>query len=445
MFRKLAFTTVALIAALFISVGAGRAEDAPAPPERPLSLEECINIALGGHPKVKGAEQDLEAGRYSTRQAISGFWPSVNLDVSRNYTHFERQIRIGGQSITTTANYIANNFTFDTNWTVFDFGRTYYRVRGLAELEDSLLSGLTKAEQTVAYDVMEAYFGLLQARSLVEVANETKAAADSHLKQAQAFYDVGVKPRFDVTQAEVEVNDAKLKVIQALDAVKSARASLNTKLGYGPLARTEVEDVPAADGLDGPIESYIDKAMEQRPELRVQEFSVRSARAGVKGAYADFLPTITAGATQNWYKEDHTDLLSNQNVVVTANVPIFEGFRSVAALGEARAKALSEGYRLEDLRRDVKLEVSTSYLDVEDARARIDSLGASVKKAQENLEIAQGRYEAGVGPLIEVTDAQVGLTSARTDMANATYDYHIAYTKLLRSVGAPVPGGGEKE
>ncbi len=445
MSRKLAIVTLALIATLLMPAGAVLAEDGAAPPARPLSLAECVNIALGGHPKVKGAEQDLEAGQYSTRQAISGFWPNVIFDANRSYTHYEREIRFGSATVTTTANYITNNFTFDTNWTLFDFGRTYYKVRSLAELEGSLLSGLTKAEQTVAYDVMEAYFGLLQAQSLVEVAKETKAAADSHLKQAQAFFDVGVKPRFDVTQAEVEVNDAKLKLIQAQDAVRSARASLNTKLGYGPLAETEVEAVEVTEALEGDIQKYIDRALEQRPELKGQEFNVRSAEAGVKGAYSDFLPTISASATQNWYKEDHSDVLSNQNLVLDASVPLFEGFRSVAALDVAKARVLSEGYKLEDLKRDIKLEVSTAYLNVEDAKARIDALGVSVKKAEENLEIAQGRYEAGVGPLIEVTDAQVGLTSARTDLANATYDYHIAYTNLMRSVGAPVVRGGEEE
>jgi len=206
-----------------------------------------------------------------------------------------------------------------------------------------------------------------------------------------------------------------------------------------------VEELPITEKLDATVDGYIDDAIENRPELKGQEFQMRSAEAGVKGAYADFLPTITAGATQNWNKEDHSEMLSNQNVIVAVNVPLFEGFRSVAAVGEARARALSAGYRLEDLKRDVTLQVTAAYLAVEDAKARIDALETSVKKAEENLEIAQGRYEAGVGPLIEVTDAQVGLTSARTDLTNAKYDYHSSYADLLRSVGAPIKGAEEAE
>lgn len=443
--RKLIGLTLLLMAAFLISGYTVRAEEAPAPPEGPLTLEECINIALGGHPKIKGAEQDLDAGHYATMQATSAFWPSVDFNANRNYINYERQIRIGSESLTTTAKYISNNFAFNTNWTLFDFGRTYYRVRGLAELEGSLLNSLNVAEQAVAYDVMDAYFGLLSAQSLVDVAKETKDAADVHLKQAQAFYDVGVKPRFDVTQAEVEVNDAKLKLIQAQDAVKVARVSLNTKLGFRPLTETEVEVLPVTEQLGETMDGYIEMAMSNRPELKGQEFQVRSAQAGVKGAFSDLLPTLSASANEEWYKEDHSDMLSNQNVSISVNVPIFEGLKTLNSLAEARARLLSANYKLEDLKRDVTLEVSKSYLDVEDAKARIDALETSVKKAKENLEIAQGRYEAGVGPLIEVTDARVGLTSAETDLATATYDYHTAYAKLLKSIGTPLKGGGQAE
>lgn len=425
---------------IFSAAGAPHAETAPG---RPLALDECIDIALGGHPRVKAAEQDMKAGEYRTEQAESAYWPWLNFEASRNYIHSERQARVGAASVTTTANYIANNFTLNANWTLFDFGRTYYSVKGLSELEGALTRDLTASEQSLALDVVNSYFTLLQSQRLVGVAKETMAASQSHLDQANAFYDVGVKPRFDVTNAEVELNGAKLSLIEAEHGVKLARLNLNSLLGYAPAAQTEVVDMPPTEKLTGTMEEYVGKAMEQRPELQSLEFTARSAEMNVRGAYADYLPTVSAGASQNWYKEDHTDILSNQNLVMTLNVPIFEGFKTRSALGAARAGALSARYRLEDTRRGVEVEVGTAYLGVEDAAARIQTLDSSVKKARENLEIAQGRYEAGVGPLIEVTDAQLGLTNALTDKAKADYDYHIAYARLLKSIGKTVKGQGQ--
>jgi outer membrane protein len=412
---------------------------AQAPPtDRPLTLDECIGTALGTHPKIKAAEQSALVGKYSTDEAISSFWPQVTFDATRDYIHSGRQSRIGGISATTKASYISNNITFNTTWTLFDFGRTYFTVKSLAETEESLLKDLNTTQQSVAYDVMSAYFGLLKSQSLVKVSEETLAANESHLKQAQAFFDVGVKPKFDVTQAMVQVYSAKVSLITAQDAVKSARATLNTKLGYDPTAPTMVQERPDLEEVKKTLQDYYQEALKNRPEVQSFEAKVASNEMSVKSAFANYLPTVSFSADQNWYKEDHTAALANEDLQLSVSVPIFDGFNTQAKVNSARATLLSTKYSLDDQKRTVLLDVSTAFLSVEDARARIESLESSVKAAKENLEIAQGRYEAGVGPLIDVTDAQVSLTKAETDKTQAIYDYHTAYTSLLKSVGQGV-------
>jgi len=432
-----------LMAALFAVPGMARAGDAAPAPQGPLSLEECVSMALGGHPKIKAARQDLSAGQWNTMLAASGFWPSLSFDINRNFQHSERPVRIGGNAVSTKASFISNNFIYNTNWTIFDFGRTYYAVKTLAEIENSITQNLGGAEQTVAYDVMDAYFGVLKAQSLVKVAGETLDNAKVHLKYAQGFFDAGVKPRFDVTTAEVAVNDADLTVLQAKDAVRSARVTLNLKVGLPPQADTQVEERPAPEGLSKPIEAYQDMAVKNRPEIQSLSARLKSDEMNVRAQLSDYLPEITAQASQTWYKEDHTDMTSSQAVQVALHMPIFDGFRTTAAVGQARANMIGDRYRLDDLKLTVMNDVSVNYIQVEDAKARADELESSVKKAKENLEIANGRYEAGVGAYLEVTDAQVALTKAETDRITAIYDYHLAYSRLLRSIGADVKPGGE--
>jgi len=429
-----------IVAAMMVmtALPSGYAGAADVPTDRPLTLEECIETALGTHPKVKIAEQDALAAKYNTRQAISAFWPQATFNASRDYVSSSRVARIGGQTVNTTARYISNNFAFNTNWTIFDFGRTYYSVRSLAEIEDSLLKNLTAAQQGVAYDVMDAYFGLLKSQSLVKVAEETVAANESHMKQAQAFFEVGVKPRFDVTQAEVNLNDAKVLLITAQDAVKSARASLNTKLGTDPMAPTMVQERPDLEEMKGTANDYMQDALKNRPEVQSLEARVRSTEMSAKAAFSNYLPDVSVGATQNWYKEDHTDALSNEDLQLAVSVPIFDGFKTCSQVSSAKATVLSTKYQLEDLKLGIQLAVSQAFLAVEDAKARMGYLDSSVKAAKENLDIAQGRYEAGVGAIIEVTDAQVSLTKAETDRTQAVYDYHQAYTTLLRNIGQGV-------
>ncbi|MBI5189688.1 MAG: TolC family protein [Nitrospirae bacterium] len=438
MTRLLSTCLSVLAAALLMGALPGTAIAADIPTDRPIALDEAVNIALGGHPRIKGAEQDVEAARQGARIAESAYWPQFSFDVSRNYIFSARQVRFGGTNSLTKAHYIANNFTFNGNWTLFDFGRTYYSVKSLDEVENSLIKTLDSTSQSVAYDVMDAYFALLKAQSLVKVSEETLEAAKSHLKQAQAFYEVGVKPRFDVTQAEVEVNSAAVAIIQANDAVRSARATLNTRLGADPLTPTTVVEQPMVEELKKPMEDYFREAVANRPDIQALEAQVRSSEASVKAVWSGHLPTVSAGAALNWYDEDHTEPQENHNVQLALALPIFEGFRTEARVGQARANALSMKYKLDDTKLSVQSQVSQAYIAVEDARARFSALESSVNKARENLEIAQGRYEAGVGPLIEVTDARVSLTKAQTDLAQAVYDYHSAYTSLLRSVGKGV-------
>ena len=403
-----------------------------------MTLEDCMAIALGDHPRIKGAEEDVDFGQFRTIGAAAAYFPQITFDANRNWINSSRPIHIGGQNITTKANYVANTWGFNGNWTLFDFGRTYYSVKSNKELETALKKTLTNVQENVVYDIRDAFFSLLRAQTLVQVAEETLDQANSHLRQAQAFYDAGVKPRYDVTTAEVEVNNAKVQIIQAYDSVTQARINLNTRMTVNPTTGTVVVDRPALEPLDKTLDQYLAASVENRPDIQSLESQRKANEIATKGALAGFLPTITASGSYTWYKEDTTDAFASDNYQIAIDVPIFQGFATVAQVGQARAAALSSKYRVEDAKLNVLNDVASAYLSVQDAKARTVALEVSVQKAKENLDIAQGRYEAGVGNIIDVTDAQVLLTTAKTDKAQAYYDYHLAYSKLLRSTGVGV-------
>jgi len=419
--------------------------------EKKLTLEEAINMALPGHPKIQAATQNLRAGRFNTLAVQSAFWPQLSFDASRSYVWSENISRVTiptlPPKVRTTDNFnqtATDNYGFNANWILFDFGRTYFNVRSSKSLEKALMDNLNTAEQTVAYDIMDAYYNLLKFQSLVEVAHETLDDANAHLKQAQAFYDVGTKPKFDVTQAEVQVNNAKVLVIQSEDAVKVARVNLNTRIGIDPLAPTNVEDRPVLEPLDTPMEVYMQQAIANRPDLKSLEEIYHSNEMQVKSQMAGFLPIITASASYGWNKQDgglfeQNDgrFLDNSGVMIAADIPIFSGFNTVARVGQARANMLSSKYTIEDTKNDILNQVGISYIAIQDAGASYEGFKTTVRSARENLDIANGRYEAGVGAILDVTDAQVSLTTAESNLAQAFYNYHLAFSKLLRTTGTP--------
>ncbi len=404
-------------------------------PKTALTLEDCIAIALRKHPRIKGARQDVVAGRFRTMGAFSNYLPQISFSLNRNgVTSF---IPFGGFK-NTTYSYDSTLWGFTGNWDIFDFGRTYYSVRSDAELEKALDKTLSSVEQNVVYDVRDAYYNLLRAQTLVKVAEDTLAQANEHLREARGFYDTGVKPRYDVTQAEVGVNNAKVQVIQAYDAVTQARIILNTRITVDPMAPTVVVDRPELEPMDKTLEQYLALAIENRPDIQALQSRRKAYGLAVKGALAGFMPVISASGAYDWNNFDSSAIIDTSSYQVGITFPLFQGFATVAQVGQARAAALSAEYRVEDSKLGVESDVASAYLAVQDAKARIAALKVSVRKAGENLDIAQGRYEAGVGNIIDVTDAQVQLTQARTDEAQAYYDYHLAYSRLLRSTGAGV-------
>ncbi len=419
-------STLKLISGICPALKAPQAPAVPAiPTDKPITLEEAINYALVRHPRIKAAEANVTISKYQVLQAESTFWPIINFQASKEYFSPDNFLNKSPLSV----------LSFVGNWTVFDSGRTWYNMKTSKALEKAVQQDLSTTEQGVAYDVMDAYFNLLKAQSLVNVAQETLDDANDHLKQAQAFFDVGVKPKYDVTQADVQVNNAKVQLVQAEDAVTAARINLNTRLAIDPMSPTNVEDVPELEKLGNTLNGYLQEALVNRPELIGLQDRLKASQMSLRAQVADYLPTFSVQGSYSWNKDANTDLTDSKDVILMVNVPLFNGFLTTSRVGQARASVNAAKYTIEDTKQNILNQVSQSYLALQDAKASYVGLQATVKSARENLDIAQGRYEAGVGAILDVTDAQVSLTSAEASLAQAFYNYHLAYSSLLRSTG----------
>jgi outer membrane protein TolC len=129
------------------------------------------------------------------------------------------------------------------------------------------------------------------------------------------------------------------------------------------------------------------------------------------------------------------DIQNSWNAGVMLTVPLFQGGLTRGRVSEARANMIAIEVQRDATRQSILLEVNQSYTDMESAKVRIEVMESTLQKARENLEIAQGRYEAGVGPYLEVTDAQLSAVNAETDRIQALYDYYLAAARLFKAIG----------
>jgi outer membrane protein len=120
---------------------------------------------------------------------------------------------------------------------------------------------------------------------------------------------------------------------------------------------------------------------------------------------------------------------------LSLNIPIFDGFRTTNRVEETLHNYYNIRAQEEERRQQIALEVEQSYLRVVETQERITATESAAKAAKENLDLAQGRYQVGVGSIIEVTDAETLYADAQTNYVRTLYDYRIADAQLARAMG----------
>jgi len=427
---QFAFAVLLLVLAVH---GRGMAADA-------LSLKDCIETALKNQPAIRAAQENVRAGQGRETQAASPYFPQ--LTASTGYS--ENHAPLGGAfGDSTTKSYTTS---LSLNQTLYDFGKTG-NAHDAAKLGTlSLERDAERVSQEVVLNVKQSYYALLAARKLVEVAQKTIEQTESHLKQAEAFFRAGSKPRYDVTRAEVEVNNAKLGLINAKNGVRIRTIALNNAMGIDPGKATEiVEALPAVPALPT-LEQAQRDALQSRPDMKRMEADIAAARARMMAEQANYLPTLSANAAYNWANGSteagpflgtmfKNDVQNSWNAGIMLTLPLFQGGLTKGRVAEARANLLALEAQRDGVKQSILLEVNQAFADIEGAVARVEVMEKTLQTARENLDIVQGRYKAGVGPYIEVTDAQLSLVNSETDRIKALYDQHLAIAQLLKAMG----------
>jgi TolC family type I secretion outer membrane protein len=388
-------------------------------------LKRCIAIALSSHPTIAAGAGTIYAGESRIGQARSGYYPQVN--GSAGYSRTD-------PATPRSQAYDSYSTSLSLNQNLYDFGKTSTQVRIQELNRDSSQSDLENTRTQVSFGVKQAYFGLLSAGRNRDVSRETVEQFRQHLDQAKAFFEVGTKPKFDVTKAEVDLSNARLALIRAENALRLGRVVLSNAMGLPQAPEYEVVDELASGQVTVDLTEVLRRAYERRPDLKAIAVRRKSLEQSIELAKKGYYPSITGNAGYVW---GGNDLPLNQgwNVGAQLNVPLFNGFLTRYQVVEAQANldVLKANETL--LMQTVDQDVKQAWLNLREAAERITATEVTVRQAEENLELANGRYGAGVGSPIEVTDALVALSNARTAQISALYDYKVAQSSLEKAAG----------
>lgn len=417
---------------LFFTISTATAVE-PIKPGETLTLERAIHIALSNHPAIIAAKNDIEAERSGVGQARSAYFPRIEL--SANYTKYDPAIpTVIIPATVGRPPYDRYEAAATLSQNVFDFGRTSSGVTIQKYMLDSANYTLWSIRNDVIYNVKQAYFSVSQSARNRDVAERTVKKFELQLKRAEGFFRAGVRSRFDVTKAKVDLSNARLGLIRAENALKLAVINLNNAMGQPDAPEYEVEDILSYQKYQMTFEEALDRAYRQRPDLLSLSARKEAANASVSLAQKEYLPRLTASASYNWAGYDFP-LERGWSATATLTFPLFSGFLTLHKVSEAKSNLLSLSAQEELLRQAILLEVKQRYHNLIEAEERIHVADLAVQQAEENLEIANRRYQAGVGNPIEVTDAEVAFATAQRDYIQALYDYKIARAGLEKAMG----------
>jgi len=440
-----------------------------------LTLDDALARARRNHPNLEATRAQLEAARARLGQARAGFIPSLtgsfayapqtaNFVLTPSFTRVfsapttsatvtdvggvSREVQCPtGQpcpnvvpSAPRVGSYELINFwsvALGLTWTAWDWGKTPYAYRAAGSGLDAQRANAESVLQQVVLDVKLAYYGALAAEAQLGVAEEALASQKRHLAQARAFLEVGTRTKIDVAAAESDVANAELTLARARGALDAAWAALATALGeesWTPV-RLQAPPEPAAEGLGG--EALSDEAARARPEprelmLRAQAFG-DTARS-LRGAY---LPQLTLTLGPSFAGTDLTALTTNFTIAVALAYPAagVNPFLVQSQVREARANQLAAQAQERAVRNAVRLEAANAVAQLRAAREAVVASLKLVAAAHERRDLAEGRYQAGVGSILELSDAELNFVNARFQEVRARLDVAQARARLDRALG----------
>jgi outer membrane protein TolC len=408
------------------------AAEAPINKGETLELERCIEIALKKHPGIRAAAYTLKAGESRVGQAKAGYYPQVS--GSASYSRTDQTTTAGRFSTNSGSVYDSYGSSVALSQNLFDFGKTSTQVKIQNLNLDASRSDFDTTNAQVVFGVKQAYYGLLLTKRNRDVAREVVGQYEQHLGQARGFFEVGLKPKFDVTKAEVDLSNAKLNLLKAENALRLAQVTLNNTMGLPEAPDYEIRDSLAFQRVEVDLDQSMKKAYDRRPDLQSILAKKKSLDETITLQKKGYTPYVTGNAGYGWGGESFP-LDSGWSIGATLNIPLFSGFSTKYQVDEARANLDVLKANEETLRQGIFLEVKQAWLNLKEAADRIVTAEIIVRQAAENLELANGRYAAGVGSPIEVTDALVAVSNAKTSFGAALYDYKMAQATMEKATG----------
>ncbi|HPE67462.1 MAG TPA: TolC family protein [Synergistales bacterium] len=405
--------------------------------EKPwLTLEKALEMAERNNPLISASGERIAQARARLDRASAASLPQ--LGVSLLYQEVQNEPRYP----VVPAGYAKAGFestwkaALTLNWLLYSGGA----VRLNTESKRIALFGVEAREkrtrQTVLWGVAAAWYDLRRAEGKLTVAEDVFALTKEHLQHVEALFRNGMTAKNEVLRVQVSVSEAELNLIRAENAVAVEWKALERAVGVPLCGAFDLPPREESPELFSMPQDAVSVGLAHRPEMEALDLAARSASLASQAANAQGGPQVAL--VGEVYAADDEFFPQKQNdwkVTLLASWSFFDGGASSARAREARAAAEEFLFRMEDMKRQIELEISVARLNCESSLQRISTGRTMVESAEEDYRMALRRYTAQVGTNIDVLDARVALSNARNQLVESVYDSLKARAEMEYAMG----------
>jgi outer membrane protein len=415
-------------------------------PTKPISLNDALDIALQQSPAILKGRQDVEEAYGVALQLKSAIRPRLTSGGSFQAID-SAQIEV--------VNVPGFDFQFqnDKLWNanilvsqpVYAGGKIRSQVRAASLTREAALAQFQAQVADALLNIKISYDDALLALEQIGTQQASIELLERELTDQKRRYEAGTAPRFNVLRAEVELANARPRLIRAQNGYRIAKNNLATLLGWN-IPTNAAENIPLdlsdrlkANPLDISLPIALAKARDQRPELTARSKEKQIRREEVTQARANYYPNLSIGGGYQWQSRNFADDLSLKTDGWTAgaqmNWSIWDFGLTKGKVDVAKARLSRSQIEEDDTTRKVELEVRTAYSNFIEAQQVLESQRKVIEQAEEAVRLAMARNDAGTGTQLDVLSAQTALTDSRTTQSLALRDYSVALARLDRAMG----------
>lgn len=390
-----------------------------------LSLDQAVDMALSNNYDIKIAQKDKETADAALDGAKGAKRPSLTASSSFGISDIDDQ----GFSRT-------NSNKISMSMPLYTGGKNELTIDKAKDEITAKELNLARTKETTELSTISAYYAILEAKKVVDVDNETVTNYQEHLNNVQQLYAAGSIAKSDVLSTEVQLANAQQTLVKDQNTYDVAVSTLKNIIKIKGEESLNLVDDAEYQIFDEALLDCIKYAKENRKDLMQYQVLIKQAQEDVEIAKSGKKPTVNLSISNSWDKQV---LPSDDNHSLTAGVSaswnVFDGNVTNSNIKQAEIAVEQAELNFAKQSDAIELDVRTNYLGMREAEKRFNSTQVAINKAEEDYFIAKEKYRAGAGLMLDIIDAQLALTTAKTNYIQAQYDYATYKAKLENVMG----------